>query len=371
MTKLLQKGVRYSSRLMRHFAKEAKLQASDQLPQGPPYLSYWYDPTMHTVVGLQVGLDLHRCNGKYHVIETNLSPILLAERRALYDAPLDPIISALIAAAKSRGFERLVFGRNSGWPKPYLDEFQFASRQSGLEVLGLTAPQRLSANTIYILDHNQRLLCEFVHDKYWSAKWLKKTIDAEADRIKLLAYVPTFDHLVLPSEPCSPGWPNLVIKLANADRGEAVVFGRFRNWEDARRALRSTPGTLALKWRHRFFHRTIYQPFIKPEVIDNRPRCIRLLAFVSPLFDTFLSAHAKIGRIELPTRIGEGLIEGNNPFLVSMGGASYTRIEPEVEEELRLVTEEFGRVANLAIKRKFQTAPDHSDDMPGRNPTLT
>jgi hypothetical protein len=38
--------------------------------------------------------------------------------------------------------------------------------------------------------------CWFVHDKYWSAKWLKETIDAEADTIKLLTYVPTFDQLV-------------------------------------------------------------------------------------------------------------------------------------------------------------------------------
>jgi hypothetical protein len=239
-------------------------------------------------------------------------------------------------------------------------------------VLGLTAPQRFSANTIYILDHDQRLLCEFVHDKYWSAKWLKETIDAEADRIRFLAYIPTFDHLVLPREPCNPGWPNLVIKLANKDRGEAVVFGRFRSREEARRALRSLPGAVALKWRHRFFHRTIYQPFIRPEVLDNRPRCIRLHSFVSPLFDTFLSAHARVGRIELPDRIGEGFVEGNNPFLASFsaGAASYTVVEPEVEEELRLVTEEFGRVANLAIKRKFQTAPTISDNLLRRNPTL-
>src|SRR5262249_41541940 len=150
--------------------------------------------------------------------------------------------STLIDVARSRGFERLVFCQGSGWPEPYLQEFQFASRQSGLEVLGLPLPQRLSAKTIYVAHHGgQPLLCEFVHDKYWSAKWLKETIDSQADGIKLLTYVPTFDRLVLPKEPCNPGWPNLVIKLSNMDGGEAVVFGRFRSREEARRALCSLP----------------------------------------------------------------------------------------------------------------------------------
>jgi hypothetical protein len=214
---------------MRHFTEEAKLHALDRLPQPPPYVSYWYDPIIHALVGLHVGLDLHRHDGRYYAIETNLAPTLRPERRALYDTPLDPMISALVAVARSRRFERLVFFRRSEWSKLYLDEFQFASRHSGLQVLGLTAPslpERLSANTIYVANSTQRsLLCRFVHDKYWSAKWLKETIDAEADWIKLLAYVPTFDHPVLPKEPRDPGWPNLVIKLSAKDRGEAVVFG--------------------------------------------------------------------------------------------------------------------------------------------------
>jgi hypothetical protein len=80
---------------------------------------------------------------------------------------------------------------------------------------------------------------------------------------------------------------------------------------------------------------------------------------VSPLFDEFLSAHATVG-LELPNQIAEGLVEGSNPFLFysHLGTGAYARIESvDEEEELRLVNEEFGRVANLAINRKFQTAP--------------
>ena len=125
------------------------------------------------------------------------------------------------------------------------------------------------------------------------------------------------------------------------------------------RKLRSSPGAFGIKWRHRLLKRIIYQPFIEPEVLDNRARIIRLQSFVSPLFDTFLSAHARVGRIELPNEVAAGLLERNNPFLVSFsaGNASYARVEPTVEEELRQVNEEFGRLANLAITRKFQTVP--------------
>lgn len=364
MIKILQKGVRYVARVMQHFAEQGALESSSRLPQHPPYRSYWYDPTIHALVGLHIGLDLHRHAGRYHVIETNLGVILRPERRALYSAPLDPMISGLVAMAKSHGFERVIFLRGSEWSQPYQDEFQLASRQSGLEVLGLAEqapPARLSANTIYVARSQPSLLCLFVHDKYWSAKWLKETIDAE-DRITLLTYVASFDHLVLPEEASDPAWPNLVIKLSNRDRGEAVVFGRFRSRKQVRRAmhnLRSSPGAFAVKWRHRLFHRTIYQPFIKPEVFDNRTCTVRLHSFVSPIFDAFLSADARVGGIRLPTQVTEGLLERNNAFLgsFSAGSASYARVEPIVEEELHLVTEEFGRIANLAINRKFETTP--------------
>jgi hypothetical protein len=365
MIEILQKGVRYSSRLMRHFVWEAKLHASRRLPQHPPYLSYWYDPCIHALVGLHVALDLHRHDGRYHVIETNLGPDLYPKRRALYDTLLDPVISALVAAAKSRGFQRLVF-QQWEWSKSYLDEFQIASRQSGLEVLGLNAtslPKGLSANTMYVVCSSPPSpLCHFVHDKYWSAKWLKETIDAEADRMKLLTYVPTFDHLVLQEESCNPGLPNIVIKLSGVDRGKAILFGRFRSRQHARRALRSlrfSSGPFTMKWHHQLFHRTIYQPFIPPEVLNNRPRRIRIQSFVSPIFDAFLSAHATVG-VELPNQIAEGLVEGSNPFMFysHLGTGAYARIDSvDEEEELRLVNEEFGRVTNLAINRKFQTAP--------------
>jgi hypothetical protein len=312
MIKTLQKGARYTSRVVQHFVEQAALKGFDQLPQHSASRSYWHDPTRHALVGLHLGIDLHRHDGRYHVLETNLGAMLRPERRELYDAPLDPIISGLVGEAKSRGFERLVFLSRGSFDR-YKKEFQFASGQSGLEVSSLnqsTPPERFSANTMYVAhDLFSSPICTFVHDKYWSAKWLKETIDSQADRLRLLTYVPTFDHLVLPEEPSNPGRPNLVIKLSSKDRGEAVVFGRFRSREEAKEALqlpkhnlRAMPGVFNIKWHNRLFSKTIYQTFVEPEVLDNRPSTIRLHSFVSPIFDIFLSAHARIGRIELPIK---------------------------------------------------------------------
>jgi hypothetical protein len=81
--------------------------------------------------------------------------------------------------------------------------------------------------------------------------------------------------------------------------------------------------------------------------------------FVSPVADVFLSAYGKIGKVGLPKNVPEGLLERNNPFLTSYsaGTASYARLEPEIEGQLHSLTDEFGRVARVAITRKFDTAP--------------
>jgi len=92
MIKTLQKGARYTSRVVRHFVEQAALKGFDRLPQHSASRSYWHDPTRHALVGLHLGIDLHRYDSRYHVLETNLGAMLRPERRELYDAPLDPNI---------------------------------------------------------------------------------------------------------------------------------------------------------------------------------------------------------------------------------------------------------------------------------------
>lgn len=71
----------------------AVLTASVRLPQDPRYRGYWYDPTSHSLVGMHLGLDLHRYRSKYYVIESNVAAAMRPERRLLYDSDLDPLLS--------------------------------------------------------------------------------------------------------------------------------------------------------------------------------------------------------------------------------------------------------------------------------------
>lgn len=362
---------------------EAAMTAQVRLPQEPHNRNYWYDPHSHSLIGLVLGLDLHRHRGKYYLLENNVRPALNPERRQLYESELDPFIIALLKAAATRKFERLVLLRHE-WSDGYFDEFERASRASRIEVIGgvgrpsekgcsWVLPDPPAAKTLYA-DWGQRVytpVSHLIHNKLWSVRWLQEMLEAEGEPKTGLTWVPTYDHLVLPTESTDAHWPNLVVKLANAGKGEYVLMGRFHTEDEARRELRlpfddphAIPGIFKLSWGRRLMHRllpraeVVYQPFIPSEPIDDRAWTIRLNVFISPFFDTFLSAFAKICTHRLPGRLAPGLVTDDRPFVCNFArGAFYAKLESDVEEEVRVVAAEFGRLARLAITRKFETGP--------------
>jgi hypothetical protein len=363
---------------------EAALTAPGLLPQQPHHLHYWYDPSRHSLVGLFLGLDVYRHDGKYHVLETNVRPALKGNRRDLYDTDLDPFITELLTAAKTGGFERLIFYRH-GWHDFYWPEFERASRASGIEVIGASTrpwergympalPEPLAERTLYVdfADRGGTPLSHFLNNKLWSARWLHELLRTEGSPNTQLACVPTFDRLTLPDDPPDPRWPNLVVKLANADKGQYIAMGRFDSEAQARRWLRlpndpsAIPGIFQLSRTQRLARRlfpikdVVYQPFIPPEVISNRIQKIRLLVFISPLFNLFLSTQYVSAGEDLPDRpLPIGLLQNPRPYACSfaLAGGRFQLVSPQAEDELREVGLEFGRLANLAITRKFETGP--------------
>jgi hypothetical protein len=364
----------------------AALAAPTRVPQPPRHRGYWYDPQRHALVGLHLGLDLLRHQGRYHFIEANISAALRPERRALYRSGLDPFICELLALAERHDFKRIVMCR-AGWSEYYLREFAVAQRKSGIEVIGASSPivqskaphpmgappEQLQESTIYVIFSGQgTTLSLYVHDKLWAARWLQKTLDAHPSRARLLTYIPTYETLTLPSEPQDPMWPNLVVKLASRDQGKFVLMGRFRSEAQARDALGlrdpdDIPGAFDIGLGSRildrmfpFWLQTIYQPFIPPEIVDGALRTIRLHLFVSPLTHQFHSAHHVVTSQNIPEVLPEGLIEDPSPYIRSFAtrGCHYERPEGAIESELRNVALDFGRVANLAIKKRFVITPD-------------
>jgi hypothetical protein len=365
-------------------AAEAALTASARVPQQPRYRNYWNDPRAHSLVGLVVGLDLHRHAGKYHVLEVHLPPALKPERRRLYESDIDPLVSTLASAARDAGYARLVLCKHY-WTGSYWTEFERASRATGIGVTGaawraghrghmVALPDPLPARTLYA-DWGDQVspLLQFLGNKLWSARWLGEMLDVEGARGTRLAWVPTSDRLILPKSPSDARWPNLVVKLANGRRGLHVAMGRFDTEDQARLRLRlpdndpgAVPGVFEQSWKQRLVRRllptreVVYQPFVPPEVIDGRVHKIRVFVFVSPLFDAFLSAHHVSAGEDLPDGpLPPGSVVNGGPYASALPktGARFRRVPPDVEDELRDVALEFGRIAGLAITRKFETGP--------------
>ena len=365
----------------------AALRASVRLAQDPRYRGYWYDSAAHSLVGMLLGIDLNHHQDKYFFMESNLNAGLRPERRRLYGAGLDPLIAALAAVAKTQGFERIILLRRY-WHEAQIVEFARALKETGVEVQGanfatldtsghplvnpvLAMPERLRPQTMYVVCTNANLtpLFHFVHDKMQAAEWLTEAIAAVGDPASRLACIPTFDRLVIPPQMPDERWPNLVVKLSDADKAKAVAMGRFETEDDARRALQldgradAIPGIFGMTLPHRLLNallpgktRVLYQPFIPPDVVGGRARKIRLLVFVSPLSDAFLSAHGSIAVKELPDRI-TGLAQDNRPYVVNVSAhGQCCALEPEMEDELRQVAIDFGRLARWAIEKKFETS---------------
>ena len=354
-----------------------------RLPQFPYYRGYWYDPNRHALVGMHLGLDLNYHDGKYYVIEINLGAAIKPARRALYQTPIDPFVTATLDIARVGKFERIVFFQKH-WKPQYVEEFKIATRQSGIEVVGASPPTTdpnarhpmvglpdpLQRNTIYVVFPNLATpLSHFVHNKEHSARWLAESIEAAGDSKDLLAYVPTFSELVIPPGPTDPAWPNLVVKLANKDRGRFVVMGRFRTKEEARAALgmrgdRDVPRVFKLgrfeRAKNQVFPRLdpVFQQFIPPRIVDGRACKTRLHVFISPLADAYLSAHATTAGVPMPGRPEPGKVDTTGAYNVSYSvDGAYRAVSSEEEESLRRVAQEFGRAARKAITKKFETGP--------------
>jgi hypothetical protein len=367
-------------------AQHAALLAPIRLEQDPRYRAYWYDPKGHALVGVLLGLDLHRFEGRYYLLEANLTAGLMKERRALYNNQIDPFLGELIATARKFQFEQLVLYRRS-WTSEYLEEFAAATRATGIRVVPASAmkqrgdplvnpltalPRELAANTMYVVCTavSDSPIFEFLHHKRCMARWFADIL-AETEPSPLrLAAVPTYEEPRVPEGPFDPRWPNLVVKLANSDEGKDVLMGHFESKEHARQALGLSDDAVALPrqfksrfdryWIDRLFPGTltaVYQPFVPPEVVEGFPMMIRMEMFISPLVDRYLSSHGTVGGEKLLEHAPRAVLLNRCPYNVSVPPGRFVRLDQRTENELREVAREFGALARGAIRKKFKVSP--------------
>ena len=353
----------------------AMLDSTCRIPQHPAYYSYWYDPSMHSLVGMHVNFDLFRHKGKYYVIEVNFGPYIGQPRRDIYGSDLDPIVAGVVETAREQGFATVVpFAWH--WREPYLEEFAAACRDHGLacaprscspgRLWGLTAlPRPLPPDTMYFVHNGQAgPLIRYIDDKWYTARWLQNAIDNELPSDSLLAVPATYDRLTLPPEDPGPRWPNLVIKLADSAGSRHVIAARFDSEDEARATLGLTgamgvPRKLRLGFARSLLFgrdRVIYQAFIPPE-LDERgcARSIRLHVFLSPLGARLLSGHLQLSKRPIPQRVPRGIIREDDAFVSNR--STLRPIPPEMEEDVERIADHLGPAMQRAIARRFDTGP--------------
>ena len=360
--------------------ESALLDRPHPVRQHPRYRAFWYDAAKHSMVGIHVGTDLIRHQGKYFLVENNHGPSLYHRRRKLYDSAFDPLVSSLAAAARKLGFSRVV-PITFRWKAFYLEEFERAGQEYGVSFTPMNCPlvqpgvgprmvalpASLEADTMYVIHAGlMTSVTRYVSDKWYTSKWLVDAIENELPADSLLTIPRTHDRLDFPLQDNGPRWPNLVIKLAGSDRSLHVIAGRFDDEADARQTLGLDGGTtIPRKLRLGFaksllfgHDRIVYQTFIPPE-LDNRGRAqlIRLHSFVSPLCSEFVSAHLRVSLRRIPERVPRGIIAQDNTFIFKQ--STITPVSPEMEAELRQVAAHLAPVIRNAIARTFETAAEN------------
>lgn len=347
------------------------------VPQHPRYLSYWYDASIHSMVGMHVGIDLIHHGGRYYVIENNLGPSIYPRRRRLYRSEFDPIVLGITSTACELGFKTIV-PIAYRWGELYVDEFRrVGGEYGGISVVPtncpfgqpggatwMTAlPQPLAPGTMYVIHSGlTTAVIRYVDNKWYAHGWLERAIKNELPSDSLIAVPQTRDELSLPGEDHGARWPNLVIKLADSARSSHVIAARFDDEREAREALglngtMPVPRGLRLGFAKSLLFgqdRVIYQEFIPPQLDSHgHAQMIRLHLLVSPLRTVFLSAHLRVSQQPVPARVPRGIIGQDNAFIFNR--ADYEPVSPEMECELRHVAEHLGRAMQSAIARKFET----------------
>ncbi|WP_437283010.1 hypothetical protein WME90_21275 [Sorangium sp. So ce375] len=356
----------------------------EPVAQHPRFASHVEDRANNAMVAMHVGVDLIRDRGRYYVLENNIGPSINERRRALYDLPLDPIVSGMVQQATGMGFKRLV-PIALRWKDFHLAEFRAAEARFGVRVdpavcplprervrriVGLPVP--LEPDTLYVV-HNGlwTSAIRFIDNKWLMSRWLAQALELLFPDTNL-ALPRTREELMSPLVDNGPRWPNLIVKLADGQRSERVVAARFETEQQAREALGLVPGgSPPPRLRQSLLDmligrdRMLFQDFIPPELdAAGCAQMIRLHMLVSPSASSFLSAHLRVARMLVPERVPSGLLEDGTAYIFNE--AEYRLLPPGYEDEIRAVADQLSQAMHFGIAKTFQTRVSLDAEGPSR-----
>lgn len=348
-------------------------------PQGKSQRGYWFDAERNALVGMQLGLDMNWIDGKYYLIENNVTPAFRSVRRELYPEAVDPVFEKLVDLAERRGFKNITLYSRK-WDDLRLADIARAAQGRNIEMEAVQMPGKeeripalrqvvrmpdpLPRDSLHVLFSGlwPAPLVHMLHDKGCVQGWYDRLVKT-GDYPMLVTLPWSNDVFVPPAQ--ADCWPNLVIKLAELDKGLAVVMGRFETEEQVKEAIGyrvgQTPDVFAkYAARHLFKqpHQVLYQEFAPGDVVDGRLRIMRIHGFFSPLEDFMLSAHGIVGGEPIEEKLDIGLLKAHDAYVVKRKTSHRFELLGDAREaEIGQVTQEFGSLLRRAIEEKFKTRP--------------
>lgn len=347
------------------------------VPQSPHSRAYWHDPQRCITVGRVLGLDLLPADGGYWYIESNAHPSLDSGRSGLYER--DPFCMNMVQFAAAHDYRHLMVLDNSssGIDPKMAESYAAEAARSGIglslptmpnvpghaELRSYGIPGEVPDDTLVIRIRPFPVSIDHMLDSKRAAHRMLSTYLAENRDPALRLPVTTTEPVLGDVDPDEP-FPNVVYKLPEIEQGRGVWFLKARSAEHAREILaEALTGPRRRTLDERFLYAVtnkegVYQPFIRPRMVDGRLYKIRALIMITPLGVRLLSAHRIIAAHRVPASLEHGVVRDPGPYMVNSALGGTKGIPPaEEEDDIRQSAEAIGRGFAWGLERAFRIGP--------------
>jgi hypothetical protein len=160
-------------------------------------------------------------------------------------------------------------------------------------------------------------------------------------------------------------FPNLVYKFPERDNGRGVHFLKARSIDDAKALVQKKHRLHATSSLTKLYaliddHTGLLQSYIRSEMLpDRRLYIIRSHVLVTPVGNSYLSAHRVISGFPVPNSLVSGLVSDPRPFIVNYSaGARYEPVPQDEQEQVRVASLAVAKGLAWAASYGFITGPD-------------
>jgi len=316
---------------------EPLLDFVNDLPQRKDCIAYRHDRSRNIVVGAMVGVDVLPCGNRWAIIEANTGAGQADQWRLPSDK--NPFIENMLDFAKERGFRNLwVINNDRGLHESQDRSYREASARTGVRVQIIepasipVSPHRRSpivpplddADTLCVRIRNFPCLPDFVlSDK----RHVQETFQAyfRKNRVQDVFVPDTAPGWLERMNWASGGFPNIVSKIPDADKGIGVAFYKAENKRHALDLVSrrddsdfQVGGLLGLLSRQAKSDERLLQPYVPSDVTaDGRLEKYRMNLLVTPMGGKLLSVTIIGAAKPVPDSLPYGVVSDPYPFLVN------------------------------------------------------